>query len=87
MILSHCHAGWEKTADGLCSADVDECQNDVCSQICTNTQGSYECSCYPGFTKNGAVCDDIDECAAKDNAGCLQVSLALTVIRGKSRWW
>ena len=42
--------------------------------MCTNTNGSYECSCYPGFNKNGAVCDDIDECAAKDNAGCAQVS-------------
>ena len=30
--------------------DIDECMeyND-CHQICTNTNGSYECSCNPGF--------------------------------------
>ena len=32
-------------------ADVDECALNIsgCSQNCTNTIGSYFCSCYPGY--------------------------------------
>ena len=31
--------------------DVDECQtsNGGCAQSCTNTQGSFECSCGTGY--------------------------------------
>ena len=31
--------------------DIDECQLDTnnCTQQCTNTDGSYNCSCYTGF--------------------------------------
>ena len=34
--------------------DVDECatNNGGCAQLCNNTDGSYECSCGPGFTLN-----------------------------------
>ena len=33
-------------------SDVNECQtsNGGCEQICTNTVGSFECSCNPGFS-------------------------------------
>ena len=32
--------------------DIDECaeSTDRCSQTCTNTQGSYTCSCVNGYT-------------------------------------
>lgn len=32
--------------------DVDECATNMhrCSQICTNYNGTYRCSCYEGFT-------------------------------------
>lgn len=32
-------------------SDVDECipSLNVCDQLCTNTQGSYECSCMAGY--------------------------------------
>ena len=35
----------------LLCADIDECFSEVdgCSQVCTNTEGSFECSCWPGF--------------------------------------
>ena len=31
--------------------DINECQQGTsgCSQICTNTPGSYKCSCYAGY--------------------------------------
>ena len=32
--------------------DVDECSDGThnCDQVCTNTNGSYTCSCNSGFT-------------------------------------
>ena len=30
--------------------------------FCTNTEGNYNCTCYPGYDGNGFVCDDVDEC-------------------------
>ena len=32
--------------------DVDECLSNGagCAQICTNTVGSFECSCNPGYS-------------------------------------
>ncbi len=35
----------------LC-ADIDECSTTInnCQQVCTNTEGSYSCSCSEGFT-------------------------------------
>ena len=31
--------------------DINECIEDIddCAQICTDTDGSYSCSCGPGF--------------------------------------
>ncbi|KAK3103621.1 hypothetical protein FSP39_020595 [Pinctada imbricata] len=47
------------------SSDIDECaQTNNCTQVCTNTPGSYVCSCHSGFQLiNGTICSDIDECA------------------------
>ena len=43
------------------SADVDECDGVThgCAQICTNTEGSYNCSCNPGFelANDQRLCD------------------------------
>ena len=42
-------------------SDVNECQtnNGGCEQVCTNTVGSYVCSCNPGFrlSSNGHNCN------------------------------
>ena len=34
--------------------DINECtsQNGGCEQICTNSNGSFQCSCYSGFSGN-----------------------------------
>ncbi|KAF3980678.1 MAG: hypothetical protein HFP76_00920 [Methylococcales symbiont of Iophon sp. n. MRB-2018] len=40
--------------------DVDECTEtpDVCGSnaTCTNSNGSFMCTCNPGYTRNGTVC-------------------------------
>ncbi|XP_035672972.1 polycystic kidney disease and receptor for egg jelly-related protein-like [Branchiostoma floridae] len=42
-------------------SDVDECAagTDNCAQVCENTDGGFNCSCWPGFTlqDNGQYCD------------------------------
>ena len=44
----------------MCPADIDECVNgnNTCAlnATCTNTEGSYNCSCNPGYTGNGENC-------------------------------
>ena len=34
--------------------DIDECERgiDECQHICNNIDGSFYCSCYPGYTLN-----------------------------------
>ena len=52
-------------------ADIDECANntDGCAQTCTNTVGSYQCSCETGYTLNsdGHACDGTSSPAASDS--------------------
>ena len=47
--------------DGSMHTDVDECatNNGGCAQTCTNTVGSFVCSCQSGYTlaSNGLTCD------------------------------
>ncbi|NVJ05811.1 EGF domain-containing protein [Myxococcus sp. AM001] len=60
--------------------DVDECTNGTaqCSvnASCTNTPGSYVCTCLPGYSGNGWTCEDIDECA-NGTAVCLPGQLCV----------
>ena len=43
--------------------DIDECSimNGGCETFCTNSEGSYECSCQPGF----ALMPDQRSCTGK----------------------
>ena len=30
-------------------SDINECKNNMCSQVCINLPGSYNCSCQEGY--------------------------------------
>ena len=32
-----------------CHPDIDECEEEPCAHICTNTIGSFKCSCRVGY--------------------------------------
>lgn len=58
----HCFTGWT----GLkCENDVNECSKDNgnCDHECSNSVGSYHCSCHHGYRLSGHHrCQDVDEC-------------------------
>jgi len=39
--------------------DIDECDESTCDHNCTNTDGSFICSCYNGYVldDNGSSCN------------------------------
>ncbi|KAK7485812.1 hypothetical protein BaRGS_00022912 [Batillaria attramentaria] len=44
-----CNAGYVTDPNNSSACvDADECQEGLCSQGCTNTQGSFACTCYTG---------------------------------------
>lgn len=59
-----CIPGW---TGHQCTTDIDECYSGIhnCDlhATCANTQGSFTCSCNPGWIGNGTSCEDDDECA------------------------
>ena len=54
--------------DDVTCSDIDECVTvdnaHVQNAQCTNTVGSYKCSCTDGYDGDGYQCDDIDECVS-----------------------
>ncbi|XP_066022856.1 fibrillin-1-like isoform X3 [Pocillopora verrucosa] len=56
----------------MVNEDMDECKFNISdcdvNANCTNTYGSYKCTCKVGYTGDGHSCSDIDEC--KGNHSC-----------------
>jgi Calcium-binding EGF domain len=51
----YCPAG--RQPNGTQCIDVDECAlQEPCEQKCTNTDGSYKCSCVAGYVKIANMC-------------------------------
>lgn len=72
-INSQCRCAPGYTAGPSGCVDVDECQSKPChpSAVCSNTPGSYRCSCRPGTVGDGYAspgCVAPNEC--ETNAGC-----------------
>ncbi|XP_013384434.1 multiple epidermal growth factor-like domains protein 6 [Lingula anatina] len=67
-----CTSGYSGTR---CDADINECStgNGGCTHTCTNTVGSFFCTCRTGFVLdgNGLTCSDRDECSTSHH-GCEQ---------------
>ena len=43
------------------TVDVNECDDSLCDQICTNTHGSFTCGCGAGYRLN----DDARTCSGE----------------------
>ena len=52
-------------------SDIDECSlhTDDCAQICTNTVGSYVCSCRPGYIHSAPTDTLVKVCYSSSNIG------------------
>uniref|UniRef100_A0A3B3TWA7 Adhesion G protein-coupled receptor L4 n=1 Tax=Poecilia latipinna TaxID=48699 RepID=A0A3B3TWA7_9TELE len=74
-----CFCNYGYTGDGITTCNDDnECQNvtNICGDRgqCTNTEGSYYCTCIPGYKSTGDAqfqpndgtgCTDVDECESE----------------------
>ncbi|PFX19966.1 Versican core protein [Stylophora pistillata] len=49
-----CRPGYQGTC---CEGDVNECNTRPCQHTCTNTFGSFTCSCHSCYTKVGLKCE------------------------------
>ncbi|PFX32349.1 Mucin-4 [Stylophora pistillata] len=60
-----CRRGYLLGGDGNACKDIDECatNEDRCSHDCSNTEGSYTCSCMDGFRLDGdnVTCIGLDK--------------------------
>ncbi|CAL1529164.1 unnamed protein product [Lymnaea stagnalis] len=69
-----CQIGFHDGPLDTCQ-DIDECENEkVCDQTCTNTYGSFLCTCDSGYRldqRDGITCIDVNECEER-TAVCQQ---------------
>eukprot|EP00055_Hartaetosiga_balthica_P004552 m.12075 g.12075 ORF g.12075 m.12075 type:complete len:636 (+) comp3950_c0_seq1:203-2110(+) len=80
-----CDTGYNATSSGVCE-DINECDTVCVGGIyysCTNTDGSFICSCQVGFDYNYATdsCDDVNECTSQcdgSNTICINAEGSFT---------
>jgi len=62
-------------------SDIDECldNNGGCNQECTNTVGSFECSCIPGYflSDDNLTCVGMNYCNCNSFTQCMSQVLFL----------
>ena len=74
-----CKSGFTKNGTGLC-ADFDECAEETtcdANSNCTNTSGSYKCSCNSGFVGDGKYCQKgscVDDDFCPKNERCVSLT-------------
>ncbi|XP_032104038.1 thrombomodulin [Sapajus apella] len=60
-----CETGYQLADDLHRCVDVDDCMlvSNLCPQRCVNTQGGFECHCYPGYDLvDGECVEPVDPC-------------------------
>jgi len=61
--------------------DIDECERGTaeCDSVadCTDTDGSYECTCWIGFTGNGFLCTGV---YIISGSVCLQMCVSVSTL-------
>ncbi|XP_052777794.1 uncharacterized protein LOC128215112 [Mya arenaria] len=45
-----CDKGFDFNNSSHSCEDIDECKQGICTQICRNYNGGYNCSCHPGYS-------------------------------------
>ncbi|XP_041476939.1 low-density lipoprotein receptor-related protein 2-like isoform X2 [Lytechinus variegatus] len=55
-VLCQCRQGYTLAADGRNCVDVNECTDFNCIQSCSNSKGSYRCSCSEGYSGQNNSC-------------------------------
>lgn len=70
------YSHWLLILFNLWQIGINECSEGTsgCSQICSDTDGSYLCSCQSGYQldTNNHTCNDINECTV-NNGGCQEM--------------
>ncbi|XP_053372976.1 fibrillin-1-like [Mercenaria mercenaria] len=79
-----CNKGYKLGEDDKTCEDINECDQNICSGTCSNTDGSYTCGCYPGYILNsdrttcsacplgswGDNCGQECSCSSLGSSGC-----------------
>ncbi|XP_066143818.1 prolow-density lipoprotein receptor-related protein 1 [Euwallacea fornicatus] len=82
-----CYCPLGKRPEGNNCVDADECQyDDTCAQICTNTLGSFKCSCVSGYQQNGTDCkaDNVPETEPPSLIFTTQTEIRRVMLDGKA---
>ncbi|KAK3892747.1 hypothetical protein Pcinc_003437 [Petrolisthes cinctipes] len=84
-----CDQGWKPGTSSPACVDVDECTSSTphCSRnppvLCVNYPGGFSCGpCPQGYSGDGFVCTDVDECQF-NNGGCSPFSVCYNTLGGR----